>query len=267
MDHPSGNAQRLVTLAARLGYVAKGIVYVMVGWLAVMAAAGLGGQRGGTSAAINELAGQPFGSVMIGLLAAGLFSYMAWRIIQAVFDAEHKGRGLRGIVVRLGFLISGLIYGALALHCIQLLMADASGNSSTRGRTAELMSHPGGIAAVLIIGVVFGFVGIRQIWRVWHCSWRANWHTHEMPAHHLRIADAISRCGLTARGIVFLIIAGFLCLAAINTDPNQAKGLGGALVTLAAQPFGPWLLGAVALGLIAYGGYCFVNARYRNVDA
>ncbi|RKR07572.1 uncharacterized protein DUF1206 [Kushneria sinocarnis] len=267
MDHPTGNLQKVITIAARLGYAAKGVVYILIGGLAFMAAVGLGGQRGGASDALRELALKPFGSYMLGVLAAGLLAYTAWRIIQAVFDAEHKGGGFKGLCVRGGFVISGLIYGALAVHSLSLLLTSSSGGGSTQSRTAMLMSHPGGLVAVFVIGVIFGFVGLRQWWRAWKQSYRKNWHTREMPAHQLHVADLIARWGLTARGFVFLIMSGFICLAAWNTRPSQARGLGGALETLAEQPFGPWLLSVVALGLVAYGIYCFVNARYRIVDA
>ncbi|WP_233350244.1 DUF1206 domain-containing protein [Kushneria phosphatilytica] len=268
MDHPTGNTQRIITIAARMGYVAKGVVYILIGGLAFMAAIGLGGQRGGTSEALHELAVKPFGGFMLAAMAVGLLAYTAWRIIQAIFDAENKGRGFKGLCTRGGFVISGLIYGALAINSIKLLLSSGgSGSGSTQSRTAELMSHPGGLIAVFVIGVIFGFVGLRQWWRAWKQSYRKNWHTQEMPAHQLHIADVIARWGLTARGLVFLIMSGFICLAALHTNPQRARGLGGALETLADQPFGPWILGVVALGLVAYGIYCFVNARYRNVNA
>ncbi|SPJ33083.1 DUF1206 domain-containing protein [Kushneria phyllosphaerae] len=267
MDHPSGNTQRLVTIAARCGYTAKGMIYITIGWLSMMAVLGMGGSNGGSTEAINKLATQPFGSVLIALLAVGLFGYTAWRLVQAFFDAENKGRDWKGILTRLGYVLSGLIYAGVAINCVELLLDSGGGSSSTSSQTRTVMAHPGGIVAIFLVGLGFLGVGLRQIWRGWHHSYEKNWHLNEMTRTQRLVAANVSRVGLTARGIVFMIVALFLCLSAINTDPDDARGLGGALSAVAEQPFGPWLLSLVALGLMAYGGYCLVNARFRDVDA
>ncbi|MFD1209901.1 MULTISPECIES: DUF1206 domain-containing protein [Modicisalibacter] len=254
-----------IKIIARCGYVAKGIVYLIVGGLASLAAADLGGRNAGTKEAITQLATQPFGGVMLALLGLGLLAYALWRLIQVLLDTEHLGHGIRGLVTRAGFLISGGIYAGLALYCANLLRNAATGNTSTTDRTAELMSHPGGVLLVLAIGIGFAGVGIRQIWRAVKRSYLKNWHMIEMSDAQQHLAEAATRWGLSARGVVFLIIGGFLVVAAVQTNPSQAQGLGGALNVLARQPFGPWLLGVVALGLMAYAIYCFVNARFRDV--
>jgi len=267
MEHPSGNTQRGVTVAARIGYTAKGVVYLLIGGLAAMAAFGLGGQRGGASEAITHMAAQPMGTTLLVFLAVGLICYTAWRLIQAVLDSENKGNGAKGLLMRAGFVISGLSYAALAWRCISLLMHSGSDSSSTPQRTAMVMQHAGGLIAIGLVGIIIALVGVAQFRRAIKRSYRAHWHTEDMPAHQLKWAEGIARWGLSARGLVFLMIGGFLCLAALQTDPSEAKGLGGALTTLAQQPFGPWLLLVVALGLVAYGVYCFVNARYRDTNA
>ena len=267
MKHATPILQQSIAAAARWGYLAKGFVYVLIGGLALMAAAGLGGQRAGSKEAVTQLASQPFGSIMLGLLGAGLFAYTLWRIIQAWFDTEDVGSGIKGIATRLAFVISGIIYAGLGVYCFDLLRHAASSGSSTQSRTAELMSQPGGIYLVFAVGVVFLGVGVRQIMRAVKRSYLKNWHMREMNASQRKLAEGATRIGLTARGIVFLIIGLFLCIAAWQSDPSEAQGLGGALNTLARQPFGPWLLGIVALGLMAYGIYCFINARFRDVSA
>ncbi len=256
-------------VVARCGYAAKGIVYVLIGSLATLAAAGLGGENVGTKEAITHLARQPFGSVLLGLMAVGLFAYTLWRVIQALFDTEDVGGGIKGLATRLGFVISGIIYASLGVYCIDLLrnVAASSGDGSAKDRTAELMSHPGGIYLIFAIGGVFIGVGLRQIWRAVKRSYLKNWHMRTMNDTQQRLAEAATRWGLSARGVVFMMIGTFLCIAAIRTDPSEAEGLGGALSALARQPFGPWLLGVVALGLVGYGIYCFINARFRDVSA
>lgn len=269
MKRLSPHLQRLITVIARGGYLAKGIVYLIVGGLAALAAAGLGGSSGGTKEALNELARQPFGGIMLGAMALGLFAYALWRLVQALLDAEDVGHDLKGIGVRLGFVISGAVYAGLGVYCIDLLrdVAASSGEASAKDRTAELMSHPGGIYLVFAVGLVFLGVGLRQLWRAITRSYLKNWHMVEMSDAQQWLAEGATRWGLSARGLVFLIIGLFLCIAALRQDPDQAQGLGGALQVLARQPFGPWLLGAVALGLMGYGAYCIVNARFRDVSA
>ncbi|MDW5376610.1 DUF1206 domain-containing protein [Halomonas sp. HP20-15] len=258
--------RRTVRVIARCGYVAKGVVFLIIGVLASLAATGLGGNNVGTKEAITHLASQPFGGLMLALLSLGLLAYAVWRLLQALIDTENLGLGMRALGARLGFLISSGIYISLALYSFNLLRNAATGNTSPTDRTAELMSHPGGVYLVFAVGVGFACVGLRQMWRAIMRSYLENWRMVEMSATQRRLAEAATRWGLSARGVVFMIIGGFLCVAAVRTDPSEAQGLGGALNVLARQPFGPWLLGTVALGLVAYAVYCFVNARFRNVD-
>ena len=264
--HPKRRLKQGLALAARVGYVAKGVVYLLVGGLAALAAAGLGGDHAGTKAAINQLVHRPFGDTMLGLLGIGLFAYALWRLLQALLDTEEVGRGFKGLVTRLGFAISGLIHASLGTYCLDLLRhaAMASGEAETQDRTALLMSHGGGVILVFAVGLVFLGIGLRQLWRALARTYLGNWHHRQMSTGQRRLFEGITRWGLSARGVVFLIIGLFLCIAAWRTDPSQAQGLGGALAVLAAQPFGPWLLGAVALGLFGYGLYCLINAGFRE---
>ncbi|MEC9483860.1 MAG: DUF1206 domain-containing protein [Halomonas sp.] len=267
MKHVTPALQRGISAAARWGYMAKGVVYVLVGGLSLMTIAGLGGQRAGPKEAITQLATQPFGSFMLGLLGIGLFAYALWRLIQAWFDTEDAGSGVKGIATRLAFMISGIIHAGLGSYCFDLLNRSASSGKSPQGQTAELMSYPGGIYLVFAIGIVFLGVGLRQLVRAIKRSYLKNWHMREMNESQRQLAEGATRMGLTARGIVFSIIGVFLCIAAWQADPSEAQGLDGALNALARQPFGQWLLGIVSLGLVAYGVYCFINARFRDVSA
>ncbi|SDF83059.1 protein of unknown function [Onishia taeanensis] len=257
-----------LSLAARAGYVAKGIVYLLIGGLASLAAVGLGGDNVGSKEAINQLVSRPFGDVMIGLLGAGLFAYALWRLLQALLDIEEVGLGVKGSGTRLGFLISSLTHASLGVYCFDLMrnVATASGEAAAQDRTALLMSHRGGVVMVFAVGLVFLGVGLRQLWRAITRSYLDNWHHQDMSTAQRRFFEGITRWGLSARGVVFMIIGLFLCIAAWRTDPSQAQGLGGALNVLAAQPFGPWLLGVVALGLFGYGLYCLINAAFRDTS-
>lgn len=268
MTLPETRLKQGLSLAARTGYIAKGIVYLLIGGLACLAVVGLGGDNVGSKEAINQLVRRPFGDVMLGLLGIGLFAYALWRLLQALLDAEGVGLGLKGIGTRLGFLVSSLTHGSLGIYCFDLLrnLAMSSGEAAAHDRTALLMSHRGGVILVFAIGLVFLGVGLRQLGRAINRSYLKNWHHQEMSATQQHFFEGITRWGLSARGVVFMIIGLFLCIAAWRTDPSKAQGLGGALNVLAAQPFGPWLLGIVALGLFGYGLYCLINAAFRDTS-
>lgn len=266
MSRSYSRAEILVTLGARAGYAAKGLVYLMIGGFASLAAAGLGREGLGTKEAINQLVTTPYGDAMLTLLAVGLFAYAVWRLLQAALDTEQAGKAPKGVVTRLGFAISGLVYGSLGLYCIDLLRhaARSTDQGSAQDRTALLMSHQGGIYLIFAIGLVLMGMGMRQLWRALHRTYLKNWYSHHLGPVQQRLAEGITRWGLSARGVVFMITGLFLCIAAWQADPSEAKGLGGALAVLARQPFGPWLLGAVALGLASYGIYCLINAAIRD---
>ncbi|QFT83790.1 hypothetical protein FIU88_02275 [Halomonas sp. THAF12] len=268
MPRSDSRLTRGVALAAGAGYAAKGIVYLLVGGLAFLAAVGLGGDNVGTKEALFGLARQPLGDLMIIALGAGLAAYAAWRLLQAVLDTEDAGHGPKGLVTRLGFVISSLIHASLSVYCLDLLrdVAEASGSDTASDRTAQVMSHQGGLYVIFAVGLVFIAIGLRQLWRAIRQSYLKNWYRQDLGPLQQRLADIITCWGLSARGLVFQVIGLFLCLAAWRTDPSEAQGLGGALNVLAAQPFGPWLLGAVALGLASYGLYCLINAVIRDTS-
>jgi hypothetical protein len=255
---------------ARMGYVAKGVVYATVGVLAAMTALGVGGGTTGTEGAVSRIGRQPFGLVLIGLIAAGLLGYVVWRFTQAIKDPEHKGNDASGLIQRAGYVISGLIYGALALYTISLLLGTLSavGGSSVSGGslTAELMSYQGGIWAVATVGAIITGVGIAQFVRAYREKFKERWNVSQMSQAQEEWASRASKWGLGARGLVFCIIGGLLIAAAWHADPSQARGLEGALDELARQTYGPWLLGVVGIGLACYGLYCFLNARYRWIN-
>lgn len=254
---------------ARLGYLAKGIVYTIVGVLAVQSAFGAGGQTTDTKGALGAIASQPFGKFLLALLTIGLVGYMIWRFVQAIQDPEHKGDDPKGLARRLGYAISGVIYASLAFTAIQLILGSGGGGSSNseQGWTARLLSQPFGQWLVGFVGAIIIGVGFYQIYEAYKAKFRKQMKLREMSPKEDTWATRIGRVGLAARGIVFTIIGFFLLQAARQSDPNQARGLDGALQALAQQPYGPWLLGIVALGLVAYGIHMAIQARYIRIPA
>ena len=252
-------------LLPRLGYAARGIVYLIVGGLAVAAALGQGGTITDTHGALEKILRQPLGGVLLAILAAGLIGFALWRLAQSLLDADRHGTDAKALLVRAGLFVSAVLHGALALFAIRLILAagaHSSGDAAARDWTASLMAQPYGRWLVGAVGAAVIGAGLAQIAKGWTADFARRF---DMDARDLRWAVPVSRFGLTARGVVFAIIGGFLILAALQADSGQAVGLKGALDALRAQPYGTWLLGLVAAGLFAFGGYSLIESAYRRI--
>ncbi len=260
----SGSANSLEWMA-RVGYVAKGVVYAMIGLIALKAAFGTTATTG-SEGAIREIGTQPFGQWLLTLTAIGLLAYCAWRIVQAVKDTEHQGSDGKGMAIRIGYAISALSYLALAALAASIAwgIGRGGGGASEQERTAQLMSQPFGRWLVAGLGLIIVGIGVYQLVKAYTASFMRDYDTRAMSAQEQSWLRRLARLGLSARGVTFGIIGGFLVIAAVQVDPNEARGLGGALQSLAEQPYGTWLLAVVALGLIAYGAYCISLAAFRR---
>ena len=269
-QHAAHSAARSDTVEklARFGYAVKGVVYGLIGVLAIMAAFGSGGQTSGSRGVLDTIAGGPFGQVLLVLVAIGLFGYALWRFVQSIVDPDNKGTDAEGLVKRTGYFISGVIYAGLGIAAVRLLTGSGGGGGSNAdSRTATLMEQPFGLWLVGIVGATIIGYGLYQLYKAKEASFFDKLKTGQMSATERTWTKRSGRAGLAARGVVFGIICFFLIQAALSANPQEARGLGGALDTLAAQPYGPYLLGLVALGLVGYGVYCGVNARYRKIPA
>jgi hypothetical protein len=252
---------------ARFGYVAYGMVYLLVGTLALRAAFGGNGGATGQEGALRSILLAPLGKVLLGLVALGLLAYAAWRLFQGVADPEDEGRDAKGVVKRVDHVLNGLFHAALAFSAAQLALGSGgSGGDSPDDWTATLMSQPLGRWLVVAAGAVTLGAGLYQFYQAYKADFRNEVESHQMSLREKRWTTRAGRLGYAARGAVFCVIGVFLVQAALQADPQEARGLGGALETLARQPFGPYLLGAVAIGLVAYGAFMFVVARYRRIE-
>jgi hypothetical protein len=251
---------------ARFGYAARGVVYAFIGVLAIQAAFFGRGQTTGPEGAIYKIAEQS--KMLLVLIAIGLFGYALWRFVQGILDPENKGNDAKGMVKRGAMVASGVIYAGLALLAVRLISQDGGAAASGGGQastTAKMLSLPFGRALVILAGLGVIVAALQQLYDAYTKKFTRRFKTQEMSPEEQRMAVHTGQLGLGARGIAFLITGWFLIQAALRYDPNQARGLGGALETLARQPYGPWLLGLVALGLVAYGAYSFLQARYRRI--
>jgi hypothetical protein len=254
----------------RLGYVAHGLVYGLVGLLALQVAAGVRGSTPGSRGALEQIVAAPLGQFLLAATAVGLLGYASWRFVQAFLDPEDKGTDPSGLATRLGYVASGVTHAALALAAAQLLVGAGGGGAedqTTRDWTARLLSQPLGPWLVGGVGLSLIGAGLYQLYEAYTAKFREDLKLSEMSATEQCWATRAGRVGLAARGIVFGLIGAFLIKAAWEAEPGQARGLAGALEALATSPLGPWLLGLVALGLVAYGSYMMiVEARYRRMS-
>jgi hypothetical protein len=270
--HAIHAASPWIAILARAGYAAKGVVYVLVGVLALTAAFG-GGHAEGSRGALGTLLGKPFGKVILAVIAAGLAGYALWCFVRAVWDPEREGTSAKAIGKRLFAAGKGVVHAALVVAVVSMLTGNGGGgggggdgDEGARDWTARLMAWPFGPWLVMLIGLAVVGYGVRQLYRGWKSDLDDQLNLGRMNATAARWTVRFSRFGIGARGVIFIVIGGFLALAGWRVDPGEAKGVGQALDSLQRQPYGPWLLGLVALGLIAYGLYEFVRAKYRRID-
>ena len=256
-------------VVGRIGYAAKGAVYFVVGILAGIAAFGSGGRTTGSKGAIQEIGQQPFGQVLLVLLGIGLACYALWRFLAGAFDAEGKGSGAKGIAVRGGFLVSALIHCGLALASFRAVIGQGGGDGEgdARSMTARVLDMPFGPWLVILAGITVGIVGLMQWNRAIKEKYRSKFNLDGRAAGQRHWIERICKMGLFARGLVFLLIALFLVQAGWQADASEVRGFGGALKSLAQQPYGPWLLGITALGVICYAIYCAVVALYGSLGS
>lgn len=250
---------------ARFGHATKGVVYGLIGALAVLAAFGTGGGKTTDSnGALQTIAQQPFGQFLLIAIAIGLVGYALWRFIEAIQDTENKGTDAKGIGSRIGSVISGVIYGSLAANAILLLIGSGGGGSgnSEQDWTAKVLQQPFGRWLVGIVGAIIIGYSFYLFYKAYSVKFRQKLNLSELSNNQQKWVVGISRFGIAARGVVFLIIGFFVIQAGYQSDPNEVRGIDGALQSLVQQPFGKFLLGLVAFGLIAYGLYMLVVSQY-----
>jgi hypothetical protein len=250
---------------ARIGYAAKALLYITVGLLAAQAGIGQGGRTVDTQGALRVVHHVTFGRVALIIVAAGLIGYAVWRFVESIVDPDNRGSDLKGLALRASFAARGLFHGALGLSALRLAARDRPGPHSdqTRHWTAVAFDLPAGELVVWLTALGIGGYGVYQLYRAYASKLSRQLRLGELSPVTKRWVVAVSRFGIAARGVVFCLIGFFLARAAAFHDAAEAGGLRKSLRWIAG--IGRWPFLVVALGLVAYGAYELVNARYRRI--
>jgi hypothetical protein len=246
-----------------VGLIAYGVVHILIGWIAVQIA--WSGQPEGEQAsqqgALDQLASQPLGTILLWLVVVGLFAMAIWQLAEAIWGHRDRPSGMKRTRKRLGSAGRTFTYAAIAIAAIGTLRGSKSDGNKEEGYTARLLSVPFGRILVIVVAIVIIVLGVRLARRGITKKF-----TEDLAGGIGREVVRLGQAGYIVKGIAFVIVGGLFGWAAITYDPEKAGGLDDALRTVHEAPAGSVLLTVMALGLIAFGVYCFFWARHPNVS-
>lgn len=260
------SAQHSLVILARGGYAARGVLYLIIGVFALLAAQDSTKPKD-SHKSLEALLSQPFGYFLVGLVVAGLLAFAAWRVLQATRDVDHHGKDLKGLVIRAGLLAGGMVNGALAIFALGLLVSGIRSSGDSGGQTkdwlANLLSWDHSNLLVYLIALVPLGVGIAHIIKGWKATFEKYFEADEDVMRYVR---PVSRFGLIARGVVFIEIAVLLAVSGSTYQAMDPPGMKEALDALQNLPAGWLILIVMALGLIAFSVYSFSEAFWRKIN-
>jgi hypothetical protein len=262
-DHTRSVLKRM----ARLGFAAKGTVYLVLGWMTFQAALGLSSANIEVEDALLEISRQPFGKPMLAAVVFGLLGYVAWRFAQAILDTEDKGDGFKGIVRRTAYVVNGIAYSALTLAALQFLVGPPVKDGDTpRDLITQFLYYPAGRYLVGLAGLVVMAVGLIHFFRAYKAGFHKDLDTGKANRRVVRWSNRFGRFGSIARGVIYGLAGLLIIQAAVYQNPYRAGGPGEALRTLATSSYGHFFLAGVAGGLVAYGIFSLLAAVYNRIQ-
>ena len=249
---------------ARAGLTARGILYILIGLVAILVALGQTSQEADQQGALQLLASQPYGLVSLWLLGIGFAGYALWRLSEAAFGVTGEGNGAGA---RLKSLVRALIYAFFAYLTFKIIAGTGTGSQTKKQQdlTATVMHHPGGQWLVGIVGLVIVIAGLVLVFEGIRRKFLKYLQLSQLSPRARRIVEWLGVIGTAARGAVFALAGVLVIEAAVAYKPAKAGGIDKALLTLRNQPFGEFLLIIAALGLIIFGIYGLCEARWRRV--
>ncbi|EFC82053.1 DUF1206 domain-containing protein [Parafrankia sp. EUN1f] len=260
---------RATDLTARLGFVARGVVYLLIGVLATQIARGNPDEQANRQGALREIADKPFGTGLLVLIAVGFAGYALWRLLEGVVGHREETDAKKRAVKRAVSVIRGVIYLVITGSTIAFLASDGSSSGSGSGEpapyTARVMAHSGGRWLVGAVSLVVVGVGVGMLVKGLTTGFEEKLKRAQMGPALLGAARRVGQVGYLARGVVFGLAGVFVVKAAVDFDPDEAKGFDGTLRSIADQAYGQVLLACCAAGLALFGAYSFIEARYRRL--
>lgn len=249
----------------RGGFVMYGVIHLLIAWLALQVAVGGSAKSSDQSGALQDLVSKPFGKTLVVIAVVGLIALAIWQAFEAAIG-ESGAQGKEAIAERVVSGFRALIYLSFAWTGIRVLQGSSSstGDSQEKG-ASSLMDNAGGRWLVGLIGLVVVGVGIGLVIYGVTKKFERHLNTQQMSPTVRKTTRRLGVAGYSAKGVAYAIAGGLVVAAAVTYDPEKARGLDAALRLLAEQSYGPWLLGLVALGIAAFGIYCFSQSRYRKV--
>jgi hypothetical protein len=254
---------------ARLGFAARGLTYLLVGYFALQIAFGGSSHQASRGGAFHAIAEKSWGKPLLWVMAIGFFGMAAWRLTEAIWGHDDEDSGAKKAAKRVYSAGRAVLYAFIGYSAASLAAGSSSGSSGGSGSSAhsvsaDLMKKSYGRPLIVVIGIVLIGIGIGLAWRGATTKFEKKLKTEQMGRLTESVARKVGAVGMIARGVVIGLIGVFLIESAVTFDPGKARGLDGSLRELADNGWGKALLVAVALGLIAFGLYSFIEARYRR---
>ena len=260
----AANSGGALAFLGRAGFLARGVMYIVIGWIALQIAFGHSRQQADRTGALHELSSTPFGVVALWVLVVGFLGMALWRLAEAVWPPTAEGRKA---TKRVTALVKAVIYAVLGYGVLKYaigLGAPQSSNEQSVDLTATLLREPGGQALAVVAGLALIGGGLYLGYQAWRERFLKDMQLGGLQTRTRRIVEWLGRIGGVARGIVFITAGVFLVVAGVRSQPGQAKGVDSSLRELATTPAGPWLLALVAIGLIMFGLFSCCEARWRR---
>jgi hypothetical protein len=249
----------------RAGFIGYGVVHLLFAWLALQIAFGRSSGDGDQSGALRQLAAQPLGRTLVIATVGGLVAMAIWQAFEAAIG-HRSDTGKERIAERVASAFRMVVYFYLAWTGVKVVRGAASSTADSQQKASEhMMAASGGRWVVALVGLAVAAVGVGLVVYGYLKRFEKHLHTNRMSARTRMLSRRLGMAGYAAKGVAYAIAGVLLIVAAVTYEPDKARGLDGAVRTLAEQSYGNWLLALVALGIAAYGMFCFFQARYRKV--